>query len=165
MVTLYQTKLIKAKEFEKESAAIKRPFLVVDNVQTDPRESGKWGQGVNGFCLHYQASHYSFIAVKNIGDGIANNLVVEPWGTENTPRSDKICVSLQPNHWFTIPVLLEANPDAEGSLVVTIFYENMVGYENVQDAEQKAEEKNGQYEKIGDYKVKDYVERPHEYVK
>ena len=90
---------------------------------------------------------------------------MEPWGTENTPRSDKICVSLQPNHWFTIPVLLEANPDAEGSLVVTIFYENMVGYENVQDAEQKAEEKNGQYEKIGDYKVKDYVERPHEYVK
>ena len=39
-MTLYQTKLIKAKEFEKESAAIKRPFLVVDNVQTDPRKTG-----------------------------------------------------------------------------------------------------------------------------
>lgn len=128
LVTLYQTKLIKAKEFEKESAAIKRPFLVVDNVQTDPRESGKWGQRTNGFCLHYQASHYSFVAVKNIGDGVANNLVVEPWGTDNTPRSDKICVSLQPNNWFTIPILLEANSGAEGSHVVTIFYENLVGY-------------------------------------
>ena len=45
-----------------------------------------------------------------------------------------------------------------------IFFD-AIFHENVQDAEQKAEEKNGQYEKIGDYKVKDYVERPHEYVK
>ncbi len=45
-----------------------------------------------------------------------------------------------------------------------IFFDAIL-HENVQDAEQKAEEKNGQYEKIGDYKVKNYVERPHEYVK
>ena len=45
-----------------------------------------------------------------------------------------------------------------------IFFDAIL-HDNVQDAEQKGEEKNGQYEKIGDYKVKDYVERPHEYVK
>ncbi len=45
-----------------------------------------------------------------------------------------------------------------------IFFDAFL-HENVQDTEQKAEEKNGQYEKIGDYKVKDYVERTHEYVK
>ena len=46
----------------------------------------------------------------------------------------------------------------------TIFFDAIL-HEDVQDTEQKAGEKNGQYEKIGDYKVKDYTERPHEYVK
>ena len=45
-----------------------------------------------------------------------------------------------------------------------IFFDAVL-HENIQDAEQKAEEKAGQYEKIGDYTVKNYVERPHEYVK
>lgn len=45
-----------------------------------------------------------------------------------------------------------------------IFFDAIL-HEDVQDTEQKAGEKNGQYEKIGDYKVKDYIERPHEYVK
>ena len=45
-----------------------------------------------------------------------------------------------------------------------IFFDAIL-HEDVQDTEQKAGEKNGQYEKIGDYKVKDYTERPHEYVK
>ena len=47
----------------------------------------------------------------------------------------------------------------------TLKYFDAVLHENIQDAEQKAEEKAGQYEKIGDYTVKNYVERPHEYVK
>ena len=45
-----------------------------------------------------------------------------------------------------------------------IFFDAIL-HEDVQDTDQKAGEKNGQYEKIGDYKVKDYTERPHEYVK
>ena len=45
-----------------------------------------------------------------------------------------------------------------------IFFDAVL-HENIQDAEQKAEEKAGQYENIGDYTVKNYVERPHEYVK
>ena len=45
-----------------------------------------------------------------------------------------------------------------------IFFDAIL-HEDVQDIEQKAGEKNGQYEKIGDYKVKDYTERPREYVK
>ena len=45
-----------------------------------------------------------------------------------------------------------------------IFFDAIL-HEDVQDTDQKAGEKNCQYEKIGDYKVKDYTERPHEYVK
>ena len=45
-----------------------------------------------------------------------------------------------------------------------IFFDAIL-HEDVQNTEQKAGEENGQYEKIGDYKVKDYTERPHEYVK
>ena len=45
-----------------------------------------------------------------------------------------------------------------------IFFDAIL-HEDVQDTEQKAGEKNGQYEKIGDYKVNNYIERPHEYVK
>ena len=45
-----------------------------------------------------------------------------------------------------------------------IFYDAIL-HENEQAAEPESEEKSKQYEKIGDYEVKDYVERPHEHVK
>lgn len=45
-----------------------------------------------------------------------------------------------------------------------IFFDAIL-YEDDTTDEQTAADKNSRYEKIGDYKVKDYIERPHEYKK
>ena len=45
-----------------------------------------------------------------------------------------------------------------------IFFDAIL-HEDEAAGDQAVADKNSKYEKIGDYKVKDYVERPHEYKK
>jgi cell filamentation protein len=46
-----------------------------------------------------------------------------------------------------------------------IFFDAILHENDEYSQEQERSSKESKYEKIGDYKVKDYVERPHEYKK
>lgn len=125
IITIIQTRALKDEAVDRESANVKRPFFTISEIISTPKDASKWGHGNHGYILRYKADNWSFIKVSNIGDGIANNLVIEPWGNQDTPKNDIPCFSTPQNGFITIPVMIKA---VERTQYVTIYYENLIGY-------------------------------------
>ena len=135
-ITIQQTSQISKNALEKETANTKRPFFIIVDV-TSHKSTGNtlWNSGQNGYVCHYNQSHYAFIKVINVGDGVANNLIIDPWGIGDPPKEDRPSFCLAPQQWCTIPVYLAAEPHYEGTRYITLIYENLLGYSYSQKIE------------------------------
>lgn len=135
-IAILQTDQINKTALEKEKANTKRPFFIITEVASPSQKSTKlWGKGSNGFVYHYSSSQYAFIKIKNIGDGVANNLIINPWGFGDIPKKDRPAFCLAPQHWCTIPIHLSAKTECEGTKYVTVIYENLLCYSYSQKIE------------------------------
>ncbi len=135
-ITIQQTEQINRNALEKEKANTKRPFFIITEVVSSiQKNSTLWGTGSNGFVYHYNSSHHAFIKIKNVGDGVANNLIINPWGFGDIPKKNRPSFCLPPQHWCTIPIHLSAKVECEGTKFVTVIYENLLGYSYSQKIE------------------------------
>lgn len=135
-ITIRQTNQINKMALEKENANIKRPFFIIKGVishETDGNKSWKICQ--NGYVYHYSKSHHAFIEVINVGDGVANNLIIDPWGIGDPPKKDRPSFCIAPQQGCNVPVYLTASLRHEGTKYITLIYENLLGYSYSQTIE------------------------------
>ena len=125
IITIIQTRALKDETVDRENANVKRPFFAISEILSTSKDASKWGHGNHGHILRFKTNNWSFIEVSNLGDGVANNLVIEPWGDEDTPKNDVPCFSTPQNEYITIPVMIQA---VEGTKYITIYYQNIIGY-------------------------------------
>jgi hypothetical protein len=128
IITLIQTNRIKKIEEDRERANTKRPFFVIEDVTFSTNDPDKWGHGQNGFICTYEKPKYAYIKIVNVGDGVANNLVFEPYGFGEIKRKDRPNLCVLQNWCSTIPVSLSAKGTESYTQNLTVFYENLLGY-------------------------------------
>ena len=128
VITICQTNRINQKNLENEQANTKRPFFIIEEISFDKKSDKKlWDHGQNGFFCTYYKSQYAFIKVINIGDGVANNLIIEPWGFGDIPKEERPALCVQPKSFCTIPVLLPEKTE-QHTQFIQVKYENIIGY-------------------------------------
>jgi len=129
VITLWQAEQLNKKSEEIENANTKRPFFIITKIISDQKkEHIVWEQGANGFVHTYTDSHYAFIEIVNVGDGVANNLIIEPWGIGDIPKDHRPSFCIPPQSSCTIPVHLLAKYGAKTPRYISIIYENLIGY-------------------------------------
>lgn len=129
VITLWQAEQLNKKSEEAENENTKRPFFIITEVTSHiEKENIAWDHGSNGFVHTYTNSHYAFIKIVNIGDGVANNLIIEPWGFGDIPKDHRPSFCIPPQIFCTIPVHLLAKYGAKTPQYISIIYENIIGY-------------------------------------
>ena len=126
MITISQTEQINRKNLENEKANTKRPFFIIEEISSDKKfDNNLWEQDQNGFLCFYNRSRYAYVKIKNVGDGVANNLMIEPWGFGHIPKEHRPNLCVPPESSCIIPIRL-SEKDAQFVRFVQVIYENIV---------------------------------------
>ncbi len=163
IVTLLQNNRIRKDSADKEKSNIKRPFFYIHEVSFSKQEAGLWRSNQNGFSCKFTKEQYAYIKVINIGDGIANNLIIEPWwfGDDIPHKKHRPTFCCMPNNYLNIPINLKAK-DNNATIDVEIIYQNIIGYAFTQKIEVFIEQCS---EQVGEDVLEDNMKIPeyHEY--
>lgn len=144
IITIQQTNWNNKKIEETDKANTKRPFFVIDKVfaveYNDGRKLRKeWEYGKNSFEGRFSKNQSVYIDIKNIGDGVANNLVIEPYGFGNIRRDDRPSACVAAGENYTVQKSLKKSIFKE-TTTIYVFYENIIGYAYYQIIELSVED-------------------------
>ena len=136
IITIMQTKQIKATETDRENSNVKRPFFIIERIcNGQDTDSHVWGHDQNGYSYKFNSDMWSFITVRNIGDGVANNLIIEPWGFGDLSKEDRPNFCIPSGNYCNIPIHLSTSNKADSIEKLNIIYENLIGYAYSQEIE------------------------------
>lgn len=122
------TKQIDQKNTENEKVNTKRPFFIIKEVSFDREFTNNlWEYGQNSFSCFYYKGRHAFIKIVNVGDGVANNLTIEPWGMGDLSREMRPALCVQQQSFCVIPIYLSEKND-QYTKFIQITYENIIGY-------------------------------------
>lgn len=125
VASVWQTRQAYKGEERRERENTKRPFLVVRSVECDGRAVTPTGTGAIE-CEATEESPCIRIALKNVGDGPANNYKweVDGFGASRDPFEEHSCIPANEGavHSVRIPV-----NGSSGEIIKAIDYENMLG--------------------------------------
>lgn len=136
IITILQTKQIKALETDRENANVKRPFFIIDSIFNSKNEEQRnWGHDQNGYGYMYDKNKYAFIKIINVGEGVANNLIFEPWGFGELSKGIRPSFCIPSGGFCTIPIHLLVGSQTDSVEKIEIIYENLIGYAYSQEIE------------------------------
>lgn len=136
IITIKQTKQIKASETDRENSNVKRPFFIIERIcNGQDTDSHVWGHDQNGYSYKFSSDMWSFITVRNVGDGVANNLIIEPWGFGNLSKEDRPNFCIPSGNYCNIPIHLSISKRTDSVEKLNIIYENLIGYAYSQEIE------------------------------
>lgn len=164
-VALSQTQQIKRSEEFSAYADIKRPFFIIDRVTVkENKQEIEVKFRTNKY--EYTSSSPTTLSVylKNIGDGIANECSYEPYGLGKIPTEYRPIDCILSNGEYCVPCRLPAKDGNYVTKVITINYQNVLGFRYKQilivNAESVAIPCGEDYIEVGDH-----LERVTEYDK
>lgn len=132
IITIQQTNWNNKKVEESDKANTKRPFFIIDKAFTVEYTDGKklrkeWEHEKNSFEGRLSENQSVYIDIRNIGDGVANNLTIEPYGFGNILREDRPSACVAPGANYTVEESLKKSLFREITTIY-VFYENIIGY-------------------------------------
>lgn len=130
-VTLRQTEYINRMTLKNEKANTKRPFFIITGVYADMDKKTDVYHNGTSYSLAGPQVSCCYVLLKNIGDGPALNLTLDPrinsFGKPRVIDENEGGLCLSPNEQLSICLVLPFSTDLEEEIHYTIQYENILG--------------------------------------
>ena len=127
--TIHQADLAKEQATHNINVNTKRPFFVMDDVyykQNKQKKSVPWN--TNRYCLQYKNRMTLKVRLLNVGDGIADKVIVEPYGFGRVSKNSIPVKSVKKGDAYELSIpAIDNLKNSTLTEVYTLYYSNMIG--------------------------------------